>query len=71
MRKSVRKLIGTIVLLAFIIVYALVAMAIAEGRIRDAPALIQTAVYIILGLAWVLPAMPLIRWMEKPDPERS
>ncbi len=71
MRKSVRKLIGTIVLLAFIIVYALVAMAIAEGRIRDAPALIQTAVYIVLGLAWVLPAMPLIRWMEKPDPERS
>ena len=71
MRKSVRKLIGTIVLLAFIIVYALVAMAIAEGRIRDAPALIQTAVYIILGLVWVLPVMPLIRWMERPDPERS
>ncbi len=69
MRKSVRKLIGTIVLLAFIIVYALVAMAIAEGRIRDAPALVQTLVYIVLGLAWVLPAMPLIRWMEKPDPE--
>jgi Na+/H+-dicarboxylate symporter len=69
MRKSVRKLIGTVVLLALIIVYALVAMAIAEGRIRDAPALVQTVVYIVLGLAWVLPAMPLIRWMEKPDPE--
>ncbi len=71
MRKSVRKLIGTIVLLAFIIVYALLAMAIAEGRIRDAPALIQTVVYIVLGLVWVLPVMPLIRWMERPDPERS
>jgi Na+/H+-dicarboxylate symporter len=69
MRKSVRKLIGTVLLLALIIVYALVAMAIAEGRIRDAPALVQTVVYIVLGLAWVLPAMPLIRWMEKPDPE--
>ncbi len=69
MRKSVRKLIGTVVLLALIIVYALLAMAIAEGRIRDAPALVQTVVYIVLGLAWVLPAMPLIRWMEKPDPE--
>ena len=69
MRKSVRKLIGTMVLLALIIVYALVAMAIAEGRIRDAPTLVQTVVYIVLGLAWVLPAMPLIRWMEKPDPE--
>ena len=71
MSKSLRKLIGTVVLIAFIGVYALVAMAIAEGRIRDAPALVQTLVYIVLGLAWVLPAMPLIRWMEKPDPERS
>ncbi len=69
MSKSIRKLIGTVVLIAFIMVYALMAMAIAEGRIRDAPALVQTLVYIVLGLAWVLPAMPLIRWMEKPDPE--
>ncbi|HEX2552447.1 MAG TPA: DUF2842 domain-containing protein [Microvirga sp.] len=69
MRKSVRKLIGTVVLIAFIGVYALMAMAIAEGRIRDAPTLVQTLAYIVLGLAWVLPVMPLIRWMEKPDPE--
>ena len=69
MRKSLRKLIGTVVLIAFIGVSALMAMALAEGRIRDAPALVQTLAYIVLGLAWVLPAMPLIRWMEKPDPE--
>ncbi|HYF54899.1 MAG TPA: DUF2842 domain-containing protein [Salinarimonas sp.] len=25
----------------------------------------------MLGLAWVLPVMPLIKWMERPDPDRA
>jgi uncharacterized membrane protein YuzA (DUF378 family) len=29
--------------------------------------MIQTIFYMVLGLAWVLPVMPLIRWMERPD----
>jgi len=62
-----RKLIGTVVMLLFIGFYALFAMAVAEGRIRDAPTLVQTVVYIVLGLVWVLPMLPLIRWMGKPD----
>jgi Protein of unknown function (DUF2842) len=62
-----RKLIGTVVMIAFIAFYALFAMAVAEGRIRDAPTLVQTLVYIVLGLIWVVPLMPLIRWMAKPD----
>ncbi|MBM6595584.1 DUF2842 domain-containing protein [Microvirga pudoricolor] len=67
MRKRTRKFVGAVVLVAFICVYALMAMAIAEGRVRDAGTLMQTIVYIVLGLIWVLPVMPLIRWMEKPD----
>jgi ABC-type Na+ efflux pump permease subunit len=67
MNVRIRKLIGTIVLLAFICLYALFAMAIAEGRITQAPKLLQTLAYIVLGLIWVLPVMPLIRWMAKPD----
>ena len=62
-----RKLIGTIAMLAFIIVYALFAMAIAEGRITQAPKPLQTVAYIVLGLIWIVPLMPLIRWMAKPD----
>jgi len=50
-----------------VILYALVAMALAESRIVDAPKVIQTIFYIVLGLAWILPVMPLIRWMERPD----
>ena len=26
-------------------------------------------VYVVLGIAWVLPLMPLIQWMQRPDPQ--
>ena len=67
MGMRIRKLIGTVVMLAYIIFYALFAMAIAEGRITQAPKLVQTLAYIVLGLIWIVPLMPLIRWMGKPD----
>jgi uncharacterized membrane protein YuzA (DUF378 family) len=28
---------------------------------------VQTIAYIALGLAWVLPLLPLIKWMERKD----
>ena len=67
MSASLRKLIGTVVMLLFIITYALIAMAVAEGRITEAPKLVQTLAYMVLGLIWIVPLMPLIRWMAKPD----
>ena len=59
-----RKLVGTIAMIAFVIVYALIAMGLAQGRITEAPAWLQTILYAALGLAWIFPAMLLIRWME-------
>ncbi|MGO4736885.1 DUF2842 domain-containing protein [Bosea sp. 2KB_26] len=70
MTQSHRKLIGTVAILIFVCVYALVAMALAQGRITDAPKLVQTIAYIALGLAWVLPLLPLIKWMERKDGPR-
>ncbi|RDI59815.1 uncharacterized protein DUF2842 [Microvirga subterranea] len=67
MGMGTRKLVGTVVMLVFIGFYALFAMAVAEGRIRDASTAVQTIVYIVLGLIWVVPMLPLIRWMNKPD----
>lgn len=56
-------------MLAFVLVYALIAMSLAQSRpIQDAPALAQTVCYAILGLAWTLPLMPLIKWMERRNP---
>jgi hypothetical protein len=68
MRKSQRKFVGSVLMLAFVIAYALVAMALAQARpLRQAPGLIQAVCYALLGIAWVLPMLPLVKWMERPD----
>lgn len=67
MRRRTRKFLGTIFMLAFVCVYALVAMALAQGRVQASSKGVQMAFYVIIGLAWILPLLPLIRWMERPD----
>jgi hypothetical protein len=68
MTARVRKLIGGVVMIAFIGFYAMIAMALAQSRsLQEAPPLAQTLGYCALGLAWILPLMPLIKWMERPD----
>jgi hypothetical protein len=68
MRMRTRKLIGAAAMIGFVVVYSLVAMALAQARpLHEAPPPVQIIVYAILGLAWILPLMPLIRWMQRPD----
>ncbi len=63
-----RKLIGTIALLTLVIVWALVAMAVAPSALQSSQ-IVQALYYVLAGLGWVLPAMPLISWMSRPDPD--
>jgi hypothetical protein len=59
-----RKFIGAVALFVLVIVWALVAMALAQmPAIRD-NAIASIAYYVIAGLGWVVPAMPLIAWMS-------
>ncbi|MBS7803997.1 DUF2842 domain-containing protein [Rhizobiales bacterium TNE-4] len=71
MRRRTRKLIGAVVILIFVCVYALVAMALAQGRLQEAAKIWQNLYYVIAGLGWILPLMPLIKWMERPDPDEA
>lgn len=61
-----RKFLGTVVLLAFLVVYALIAGVIGATHLTDATVLAQTLFYAIAGLAWVVPAALLVRWMQRP-----
>jgi hypothetical protein len=71
MPARIRKLVGGVVMIVFIAIYALIAMALAQSRpLQEAPALVQTLGYAVLGLAWTLPLAPLIAWMERPDRRR-
>ncbi len=68
MSARIRKLVGGVAMLAFVGFYAVIAMALAQSQpLQEAPAIVRTLGYVVLGLAWTLPLMPLIRWMERPD----
>ena len=61
-----RKLVGAIMLIVLVLAWALFAMALAQSPVVKANGLIEVIYYVVAGLGWVLPAMPLIRWMSRP-----
>jgi hypothetical protein len=71
MRMRTRKLIGAVALLLLVIGWALLAMVVAQVALPAAGHLLAGLYYVVAGLGWVLPAMPLIAWMVKPDDRGS
>jgi hypothetical protein len=64
-----KKLIGTVLLIALVAIYALVATTVAVHRLAEASALAHLTYFFLSGFLWVLPAMWLIKWMAgKPRP---
>lgn len=66
-----RKLIGTLALLVLVVVWALLAMGLAQSPAIHDNAVLSVAYYVIAGLGWVLPAMPIVSWMGRPDRTRQ
>jgi hypothetical protein len=67
MPTRLRKFIGAVALFVLVIVWALVAMALAQvPAIRD-NTILSVAYYVVAGLGWVLPAMPVVSWMSGRD----
>lgn len=67
MRQRQRKLVGTVILLVFLIVYSAIAALVGAGFLPRSSKLLQLVFYVVAGLAWTLPAAILIRWMQRPD----
>jgi predicted PurR-regulated permease PerM len=64
MNRRTRKLAGTIVMLLFVVLYALVVTAVADPILSRANKAVEAVFYVIAGLAWAPPLMLLIKWME-------
>jgi len=62
-----RKFIGAVALLLLVMTWALVAMALAQSALTDINGVVAAIYYAVVGLGWVLPAMPIVSWMSKPD----
>jgi Protein of unknown function (DUF2842) len=66
MTMRLRKFVGTVALFVLVIGWALIAMALAQVSVIRDNAYLSVAYYVIAGLGWVLPAMPLVSWMGAP-----
>ena len=62
-----RKLIGAVLLLLLVSAWGLLAMALAQSVLTNINGFVAAIYYVVAGLGWVLPAMPLISWMSRPD----
>jgi len=67
MRIRTRKFFGTIALLLLVVVWSLTAMTVAQLPWLANSGLSQAIFYVVAGIGWVLPAMPIISWMSRPD----
>jgi len=63
MNARLKKLIGTLALLVFLFLYVAAALAVAD-HLPDHWAA-QLVFYVVVGTAWGLPLMPLLKWMNR------
>jgi hypothetical protein len=64
MTRRMRKLVGTVLMLVFVFVYALVVTALAAPILKGASKLVEAIFYVVAGLAWAPPLMLMVKWME-------
>ena len=62
-KPSWRKPAGMLAILALILFWV-VLVASFSGPIGALPVLVQALVYVFLGIVWIAPLKPLLRWME-------
>ena len=55
-------------MLGFVCLYGVVVMLVAQSDgIRHAHPVLQALFFLVFGISWIFPLMPLIKWMERPD----
>ena len=67
MRRRIRKLIGTVALLTLVIVWSLLAMALAQIMLVRTSGVLDFVYYVLAGIGWVPLAMLLVSWMSRGD----
>jgi hypothetical protein len=66
MPPRLRKLVGTVLLVVFVSLYALTAMTVAAAKLPGASGLTQLVFFVVAGTLWVVPAGALIAWIQRP-----
>lgn len=60
---SFRKLAGIALILLLILVWASFVASLAR-TVGQWPVIVQAPFYLIMGIAWIIPLKPLVRWIQ-------
>ena len=60
---SPRKLIGIMAILLLIVLWAAFVASLAQV-VGQWPILLQAPYYLVMGVVWIVPLKPLVRWIE-------
>ena len=60
---SYRKLIGIALILLLIVLWAAFVASFAR-IVGDWPILLQAPFYLLMGIIWIIPLKPLVRWIQ-------
>ena len=63
MNPRLKTFIGSILLVALMGIYALVAVTIASARLAESSGLVHLAFFGITCILWIIPAMGLVSWI--------
>lgn len=67
MTQRQRKLVGILLMLGSVIAVAVIGTWLYLSLLTGKPPLILILFFAAAGLAWIVPAMWIIRWMVRPD----
>jgi hypothetical protein len=62
----VKKLLGTVLLIALVVIYALVATTVAVARLSESGPVAHLLFFVLTGILWIVPAMGIIKWLMLP-----
>ncbi|MES2338507.1 MAG: DUF2842 domain-containing protein [Pseudomonadota bacterium] len=63
MNPSWRKPVGALGICAFITLWVVIVASFSRV-VGNWPVLVQTVIYLIAGIVWILPLKPVLQWME-------
>ncbi len=61
----IKKLIGTIIIPIWLIVFIGIVAIVAEILLPDLNGQMVFLFYLVSGLIWIIPIMPIISWMQR------
>ncbi len=65
LNKRIRKFIGTIIIPLWLIFFIAIISFLAESIIPNLNQVYLFLFYLISGIIWIVPILPLISWMQK------